>query len=159
MTSMSFCIQRNAWFDCGYMHCVSLRSFPSLSSGPRCPSSWPAWTTGQFGVHRCISWTRFSTCPLLCYVWCLGPDSAVLAVPQLQFITVVSLPVVTQMQIPMVLAVQMTIEITQSQLFDNVAYVLVVHVGQVPLVQVVLLKCFPSSWCRSWRRQSSFLLP
>ena len=26
MTSMSFCIQRSAWFDRGYMHCVSLRS-------------------------------------------------------------------------------------------------------------------------------------
>ena len=35
--------------------------------------------------YRCSSWT----CPLLCYVWCLGPDGAVLAVPQLQFITVV----------------------------------------------------------------------
>ena len=44
-------------------------------------------------VHRCSSWTRFSTCPLLCYVWCLGPDSAVhLAVPQLQFITLVVTP-------------------------------------------------------------------
>ena len=56
--------------------------FPSLSSGPRC----------RLHGHRCISWTRFSTCPLLCYVWCLGPDSAVLAVPQLQFITVVVTP-------------------------------------------------------------------
>ena len=27
MTSMSFCIQRYAWFDSGYMYCVSLRSF------------------------------------------------------------------------------------------------------------------------------------
>ena len=26
MTSMSFCIQRSAWFHSGYMHCVSLRS-------------------------------------------------------------------------------------------------------------------------------------
>ena len=45
-------------------------------------------------VHRCSSWTRSSTCPLLCYVWCYGPDSAVhcLAVPQLQFITVVDTP-------------------------------------------------------------------
>ena len=45
-------------------------------------------------VHRCSSWTRFSTCPLLCYVWCHGPDSAVhcLAVPQLLFITVVDTP-------------------------------------------------------------------
>ena len=67
-----------------------------------------------------------------------------------------SLFVVTQRQIPMVLAVQMTIEITQSQLIDNVAHVLVVHVVQVPQVQVVLLTCFPSSWCRSWRRQSRF---
>ena len=25
MTSMSFCIQRSAWFESGYMHCVSLR--------------------------------------------------------------------------------------------------------------------------------------
>ena len=68
--------------------------FPFLSSGPRCPSSWLAWTTGQMEVHRCSSWTRFSTCPLLCYVWCHGPDSAVycLAFPQLQFITVISSP-------------------------------------------------------------------
>ena len=43
----------------------------------------------------------------------------------------------------MVLAVQMTIEITQSQLIDNVAHVLVVHVVQVPQVKVVLLTCFP----------------
>ena len=67
-----------------------------------------------------------------------------------------SLPVVTQRQIPMVLAVQMTIEITPSQLLDNVAYVLVVHVVHVSQVQVVLLTCFPSSCCRSWRRQSRF---
>ena len=26
MTSMSFRIQRSAWFDSGYMHCVTLRS-------------------------------------------------------------------------------------------------------------------------------------
>ena len=45
-------------------------------------------------VHRCSSWTRFSTCPLLCYVWCHGPDSAVhcLAFPLLQFSTVVDTP-------------------------------------------------------------------
>ena len=41
---------------------------------------------------RCSSWTRFCTCPLLCYVLCIGPDSAVLAVPQLQFIKVVGTP-------------------------------------------------------------------
>ena len=48
-----------------------------------------------------------------------------------------TLPVGTQRQIPMVLAVQMTIEIPQLQLIDNVADVLVVHVVQVPQVQVV----------------------
>ena len=48
-----------------------------------------------------------------------------------------TLPVDTQRQIPMVLAVQMTIYIPQLQLIDNVADVLVVHVGQVPQVQVV----------------------
>ena len=184
-------------------------------------------------VHRCSSWTRFSTCPLLCYEWYLGSDSAVhcLAFPQLQFITVVdfllrcrglfpwsccsadhrvspscsgtcgrrpcyagravsqwfavlghaddmpvvvnnrcleldsvelqsfrscsssrssTLPVDTQRQILMVLAVQMTIEVPQLQLIDNVADVLVVHVVQVPQVQVVFLTCFSSSWCRSW---------
>ena len=110
-------------------------------------------------ADRCSSWTRFCTCPLLCYVWCIGPDSAVLAVPQLQFIKVVVLPVVTQRQIPMILAVQMTISFPQLQLIDNVAGVFVVHVGQVPQVQVVVLTFFPSSWYRSWRRQSRFLLP
>ena len=43
----------------------------------------------------------------------------------------------------MVLAVQMTIYIPQLQLLDNVADVLVVHVGQVPQVQVVFLTFFP----------------
>ena len=35
-------------------------------------------------VHRCSSWTRFSTCPLVCSEWCHGPDCAVhcLAIPQ-----------------------------------------------------------------------------
>ena len=37
MTSMSFCIQRSAWFDCGYMLCVRLRSFPEVFLG--CPDS------------------------------------------------------------------------------------------------------------------------
>ena len=78
------------WFA-GFFRCPS-RCAPLVVPGPRCPSSWLAWTTGQYGAHRCISWTRFSTCPLLCHVWCLGPDSAVLAVPQLQFITVVATP-------------------------------------------------------------------
>ena len=54
-----------------------------------------------------------------------------------------TLPVDTQRQIPMVLAVQMTIYIPQLQLIDNVADVLVVHVGQVPQVQVVFLTFFP----------------
>ena len=66
-----------------------------------------------------------------------------------------ALPVDTQRQIPMVLAAQMTISIPQLQLIDNVA-VLVVHVVQVPQVQVVFLTCFLISWCRSWRRQSRF---
>ena len=43
----------------------------------------------------------------------------------------------------MVLAVQMTIEVPQLQLIGNVADVLVVHVGQVPQVQVVILTFFP----------------
>ena len=30
---------------------------------------------------------------------------------------------------------------------------------QVPQVQVVVLTCFPSSWYRSWKRQSCFRLP
>ena len=56
-----------------------------------------------------------------------------------------TLPVDTQRQIPMVLAVQTTIEVPQLQLIDNVADVLVVHVVQVPQVQVVFLTCFQSS--------------
>ena len=59
----------------------------------------------------------------------------------------------------MVPAVQMTIYIPQLQLIDNVDDVFVVHVGQVPQVQIVISTFFPSSWCRSWRRQSRFLLP
>ena len=32
-----------------HVQCCPRAVFPSLSSGPRCPSSWPAWTTAQFG--------------------------------------------------------------------------------------------------------------
>ena len=42
----------------------------------------------------------------------------------------------------MILAVQMTISFPQLQLIDNVAGVFVVHVGQVPQVQVVVLSFF-----------------
>ena len=56
----------------------------------------------------------------------------------------------------MVLTVLKNIEILQLQLIDKVADVLVVHVVQVPQVQVVILTSFPSSWYRSWRRQSRF---
>ena len=31
-----------------YVFCCPRAVFPSLSSGPRCPSSWPAWTQVQF---------------------------------------------------------------------------------------------------------------
>ena len=50
-------------------------------------------------VHRCSSWTRSSTCPLVCYEWRHGPDSAenCLAVPQvLLIITVIFITVVAQ---------------------------------------------------------------
>ena len=46
-------------------------------------------------VHRCSSWTRSFTCPLVCCEWRLGPDSAknCLAIPQVQLIiTVISSP-------------------------------------------------------------------
>ena len=50
-----------------------------------------------------------------------------------------------------------TIAVPQLQLIDKVADVLRVHVVQVPQVQVVTnLTSFPTSWCRSWRRQSRF---
>ena len=65
-------------------------------------------------------------------------------------------PVDTQCQFPMVLTFHLIIKVLQLQLIDKVADVLFVHVVQVPQVQVVILTCFPSSWCRSWRRQSRF---
>ena len=46
-------------------------------------------------VHRCSSWTRSLICPLVCYEWRHGPDSAdnCLAIPQVQLIiTVVVTP-------------------------------------------------------------------
>ena len=48
-----------------------------------------------------------------------------------------------QVQVPMVLTVQMAIEVPQLQLIYNVADVLVMHIVQVPQVQVVFLTCFP----------------
>ena len=47
------------------------------------------------------------------------------------------------MQIPMVLTVQKNMEILQLQPIDKVVDVLVVHVVQVPQVQVVILTSFP----------------
>ena len=56
---------------------------------PVVPVQFPSAGVEKTAELPCSSWTRFFTCPLLCYVWCIGPDSAVLAVPQLQFIMVV----------------------------------------------------------------------
>ena len=72
----------------------------SLALCSSCSQALDARPHGRHGpqdsmeVQRCSSWTRFSTCPLLFYVWCHGPDSAVhcLAFPLLQFITVVDTP-------------------------------------------------------------------
>ena len=65
----------------------------------------------------------------------------VVEIPQLQLIEKivaihVGIPVVAQRHISIVQAVQKTIEIPQLQLTDKVADVLVVHVVQVPQVQV-----------------------
>ena len=79
-------------------------------------------------------------------------------VPQLQFVDeVVVFPVVAQRLIPMVLTVQSTIADPQLQLIDKVADVLRVHVvqGSTGAGRENLTR-FPSSWCRSWRRQSRF---
>ena len=65
-------------------------------------------------VHRCSSWTRSFSCPLVCYEWRHGPDSAenCLAIPQvLLIITVVFIPVVGA-------DVENTFEIPQLQLVD-----------------------------------------
>ena len=74
-------------------------------SGPRCPSSWLAWTTGQFGASQVQFLDKVFYMPVVCHVWCHGPDSAVhcLAVPEVQFITRRStLPFDAQWQFPMV---------------------------------------------------------
>ena len=60
-------------------------------------------------VHRCSSWTRSFTCPLVCYEWRHGPDSAenCLAIPQvLLIIKVIYIPVAVLSYIPVVPCVQ-----------------------------------------------------
>ena len=50
-------------------------------------------------VHRCSSWARSLTCPLVCYEWRHGPNSAenCWAIPQVQLIiTVIFITVVAQ---------------------------------------------------------------
>ena len=87
-------------------------------------------------VHRCSSWTRSFTCPLVCYEWRHGPDSAenCLAIPQVQFIiTVVDIFFVTQRQFSFVQTIQLTIE-----RFHCRSYLVV----DVPVCRFI----FPS-WC------------
>ena len=104
--------------------------FPWSFSGPRCSCIMAGMDQKDFrALLPCRSHARCvqRQVPLVletvqahfldkvvCYVWCRGPDSAAhcLAVPQLQFITVVDTPY-AQWQFPMVLFVQKTIEIPQ----------------------------------------------
>ena len=94
-----------------FFRCSS-RCVPFSVLRPKMPVFMAGMDHRTVWSSQCISWPRFCTCPLLCYVLYFGPDSAVLAVPQLQFIKVV-FPVDTQRQLPMVLAVQMTISFSQ----------------------------------------------
>ena len=87
-------------------------------------------------VHRCSSWTRSFTCPLVCYEWRHGPDSAenCLAIPQVQLIiTVVDIFFVTQRQFSLIQTIQLTIEISLSFVFGGRCPCL-----QVPFSVVVL---------------------
>ena len=75
------------------------------------------------------------------------PVVQVVMVPQV-LSAVVNVPVIIQRQV----RVSSTVEVPQIQFTGRVVDIAV----QVPQVQVVILTRFPSSWCRSWRRQSRF---
>ena len=83
-------MDQKAWFS-GFLRCSS-RCVPFSVLRPKMPVFMAGMDHRTVRSSQCISWTRFCTCPLLCYVLCIGPDSAVLAVPQLQFIKVVGIP-------------------------------------------------------------------
>ena len=57
-----------AWFA-GILRCPSCYA-PLVVSGPRCPSSWPAWTTGQYGGSQVQSGQGFlhARCCAMCGV-------------------------------------------------------------------------------------------
>ena len=71
-------------------------------------------------VHRCSSWTRSLLCPLVCYEWRHGPDSAenCLAIPQVQLLDEVVVPVVCNDN-ALVLMLR-TLEVPQLQFLDKV---------------------------------------
>ena len=71
-------------------------------------------------VHRCSSWTRSLTCPLVCCEWRHGPDSAenCLAIPQVQLLDDVVVPVVCNDN-ALVLMLR-TLEVPQLQFLDKV---------------------------------------
>ena len=71
-------------------------------------------------VHRCSSWTRSFTCPLVCCEWRHGPDSAenCLAIPQVQLLDKVLVPVVCNDN-ALVLMLR-TLEVPQLQFLDKV---------------------------------------
>ena len=83
-----------AWFA-GILRCPS-RCAPLVVSGPRCPSSWPAWTTGQYGGSQVQLLDKVFYMPVI--VLRVVPRSRqcsavhCLAFPLLQFITVVDTP-------------------------------------------------------------------
>ena len=87
----SLCVSPRGWSS--WSQCTSC-CIPSLSQAQDARLHGRHGPQNILEVNRCSSWTRFSTCPLVCSEWCPGPDSAVhcLAVPQLQFITVISSP-------------------------------------------------------------------
>ena len=96
-------------------------------------------------VHRCSSWTRSSTCPLVCYEWRHGPDSAenCLAIPQVQLIiTVVDIFFVTQRQFSLVQIIQLTIEISLSFVFGGRCPSLQVLFSVVVLRQILWSRLF-----------------
>ena len=121
-------------------------------------SSWlsQAQDVSYVEVHRRSSWTRSLTCPLVCYEWRHGPDSAenCLAIPLVQLIiTVIFIPVVAQRQIPW------------SRLSVGPFSSPVNTVADVPVAQVVLAipvvvndRCARLRLCRKLLRSRSLLL-
>ena len=158
---LCFSYFRNAWYDRGYMYCVSdggfLDDFPtSFCEGEFRPCGLPGLVSMSLCNERCPRTLSVRSCRprrrqrWFCWFCWSGCTSRCI-----QFVCWQAQDLLNHGLYGQV-ALHLPVELPQVQFLDKVVNVLVMHVVLVLQVQVVILTCFLISWCRSLRRQSRF---